>query len=68
MFDVIENEVEQLCDYMNEKYKKLEINYLIENEWTSYSYDSFDEIPEDVIFSDIIGFNLWFTNKNGFIK
>jgi uncharacterized protein (UPF0335 family) len=66
MFDEIEDEVKQLCDYMSEKYSDLEIDYSPETRWTNDSYSSLEEIPEDIIFSDIIAFDLLFTNKSGY--
>lgn len=66
MFDEIEDEVKQLCDYMSEKYSDLEIYYSPETRWNNDSYDSLEEIPEDIIFSDIIAFDLSFTNKSGY--
>ena len=66
MFDEIEDEIKQLCDYMSEKYSDLEIDYSPETRWTNDSYSSLEEIPEDVIFSDLIAFDLFFTNKSGY--
>jgi archaellum component FlaD/FlaE len=66
MFDEIEDEVKQLCDYMSEKYNDLEIDYSPETRWANYSYSSLEEIPEDIIFSDIIAFDLFFINKSGY--
>lgn len=68
MFDEIEDEVKQLCDYMSEKYSDLEIDYSPETRWTNDSYSSLQEIPENIIFSDIIAFDLFFTNKSGYFN